>query len=42
MTSEEMAACMDLLIAERRALDAEVKPDGSNIGVNVGRAGGRA
>ncbi len=42
MTPEEMAACMELLVAERRALDAEVKPDGYNIGVNVGRAGGQS
>lgn len=42
MTPEEMAACMELLVAERRALDAEVKPGGYNIGVNVGRAGGQS
>ncbi|HET7874163.1 MAG TPA: HIT family protein [Methylomirabilota bacterium] len=42
MTAEEMAACMELLVAERHALDAEMKPDGYNVGVNVGRAGGQS
>ena len=42
LTPEEMAACMELLVAERRALDAEVKPDGYNIGVNVGGAAGQS
>ncbi len=42
MTSEEMAASMELLVAERRALDAEFKPDAYNIGVNVGPAAGQS
>ena len=42
MTPEEMAACLELLVEERRALDAEFKPDGYNIGVNVGPAGGQS
>ena len=37
-----MAACAELLVAERKDLDAELKPDGYNVGVNVGRAGGQS
>ena len=33
---------MDLLAGERRALDDELKPDGYNIGVNSGPAGGQS
>lgn len=42
LSPEEMAACMDLLVGERRALDDELRPDGYNIGVNVGPAGGQS
>jgi len=42
LSSEEMAACMELLVSRRKELDAELKPDGYNIGVNVGRAGGQS
>lgn len=42
LTPEEMAACMELLVAEQRALEAETKPDGYNVGVNVGRAAGQS
>ena len=42
LTPEELAACMALLVAEQRALAAEAKPDGYNVGVNVGRAGGQS
>lgn len=42
MTPDEMAACMGLLVAERRALDHEFRPDGYNVGVNVGSAGGQS
>jgi diadenosine tetraphosphate (Ap4A) HIT family hydrolase len=42
LTPEEMAACMALLVAEQRVLAAELKPDGYNVGVNVGRAGGQS
>lgn len=42
LTAEEMAACMDLLVAVRGDLDSESRPDGYNIGVNVGRAGGQS
>ena len=36
MTPEEVAACMELII------DAEFRPDGYNIGVNVGPAAGQS
>jgi diadenosine tetraphosphate (Ap4A) HIT family hydrolase len=42
LTLDELAACMELLVAEQRALAAELKPDGYNVGVNVGRAGGQS
>ena len=42
LSPEEMAACMDLLVGERRVLDDELRPDGYNIGVNVGPAGGQS
>ena len=42
LTPDELAACMELLVAERRALAAELKPDGYNVGINVGRAGGQS
>jgi diadenosine tetraphosphate (Ap4A) HIT family hydrolase len=42
VTPDEMAACMELLVRERRDLDAELRPDGYNVGVNVGRAGGQS
>jgi diadenosine tetraphosphate (Ap4A) HIT family hydrolase len=42
LTPQEMAACMALIAEERRVLDAEFKPDGYNIGVNVGTAAGQS
>lgn len=42
LTSEEMAACMELVGAERHAVDAEFSPDGYNVGVNVNAAGGQS
>lgn len=42
LSPEEMAACMELLAEERRALDREFKPDGYNVGLNVGQAGGQS
>jgi diadenosine tetraphosphate (Ap4A) HIT family hydrolase len=42
LSPEETAACMDLLVSVRKALDTELKPDGYNIGVNVGRAAGQS
>jgi diadenosine tetraphosphate (Ap4A) HIT family hydrolase len=42
LTPEELAACMALLVEERRALDADLRPAGYNIGVNVGAAAGQS
>ncbi len=42
LTEEEVAACMSLIKEEKKRLDAEFKPDGYNIGVNVGQAGGQS
>jgi diadenosine tetraphosphate (Ap4A) HIT family hydrolase len=42
LTPEEMAACKELLASERETLDAELKPDGYNVGINVGRAAGQS
>ncbi len=42
LSAEEIAACMEIAGEERRALDTEFHPDGYNIGVNVGRAGGQS
>ena len=42
LTPDEMAACAELLVAERTVLDTQRKPDGYNVGVNVGRAGGQS
>ena len=42
LTPEELVACMELLVAEQRALAAEASPDGYNVGVNVGRAAGQS
>ena len=42
LSAEEMAACMDLVAVARKDVDAELGPDGYNVGVNVGRAGGQS
>ncbi|MDZ7802940.1 HIT family protein [Thiohalophilus sp.] len=42
LTSEEINACMALITEERRLLDEEFKPDGYNIGVNIGPAAGQS
>lgn len=42
LTAEEVATCMDLIKEEKRLIDAEFKPDGYNIGVNVGQAAGQS
>jgi diadenosine tetraphosphate (Ap4A) HIT family hydrolase len=42
LTSDELAACMELVLAEQRALAAQLRPDGYNVGVNVGPAGGQS
>ncbi len=42
LTTEEVNACMALITEEKKLLDAEFKPDGYNIGVNVGTAAGQS
>jgi diadenosine tetraphosphate (Ap4A) HIT family hydrolase len=42
LSAAEMAACMELLVSTRQDLDAELRPDGYNVGVNVGTAGGQS
>ena len=42
LTPDEIKACMELVNEERNALDEELKPDGYNIGVNVGPAAGQS
>ena len=42
LTPEEINACMELIAEERKQLDEEFKPDGYNIGVNVGQAAGQS
>ncbi len=42
LSAEEMTACLELLVGERRALDDQFKPDGYNVGLNVGQAGGQS
>lgn len=42
MTAEEQAAVLALLNQAQRLVQAQHSPDGYNIGVNVGPAGGQA
>ncbi|HCU91128.1 MAG TPA: HIT family protein [Gammaproteobacteria bacterium] len=42
LESEEAAACMELLMCEQAAVNEQFNPDGYNIGVNVGKAGGQS
>ena len=42
LTPEEINACMALIVEERELLDKEFKPDGYNIGVNIGSAAGQS
>ena len=42
LTPEEINACMALINEERKLLDEEFKPDGYNIGVNIGPAAGQS
>lgn len=42
LTPEEVAACMGLIQEEKKLIDKEFKPDGYNIGVNVGSAAGQS
>jgi ATP adenylyltransferase len=40
LTADETADLMDTLKKAKRLLDAALKPDGYNIGINIGRASG--
>ena len=42
LTPDEVHACTELISEERKLLDEEFKPDGYNIGVNVGPAAGQS
>ncbi|WP_197722113.1 HIT family protein [Sulfuriflexus mobilis] len=42
LAPEEVSACMALITEERKLLDEKFKPDGYNIGVNVGTAAGQS
>jgi len=42
LSTEEVAACMELLGIAQRELASQLSPDGYNVGVNVGRAGGQS
>ena len=42
LTAEEVAACMNLINAEKKSIDEEFSPDGYNIGVNIGPAAGQS
>lgn len=41
LSPPEVAGCWDLLKAEQKRLVEEFKPDGFNIGVNIGEAAGQ-
>ena len=42
MTAEEQAAVLALLNSAERSIQAQHSPDGYNIGVNIGKAGGQS
>jgi diadenosine tetraphosphate (Ap4A) HIT family hydrolase len=42
MTGEEQAAVLALLGEAQRSIEKQHSPDGYNIGVNVGKAGGQS
>jgi diadenosine tetraphosphate (Ap4A) HIT family hydrolase len=42
LSRDELAACMELLIEQRNSLTRELKPDGFNVGINVGQAAGQS
>jgi diadenosine tetraphosphate (Ap4A) HIT family hydrolase len=42
MTAQEQSAVLALLSETQRAIQAEHAPDGYNIGVNIGKAGGQS
>ena len=41
-TAEEFAAMWEVIGQVKQLIDKEYKPDGYNIGVNVGQAGGQS
>ena len=42
MTADEKVAILSLLDLAKAKIEKEFKPDGYNIGVNIGRAGGQS
>ena len=42
LTEAEVAACMTLIKEEKANLDHEFRPDGYNVGVNIGPAAGQS
>ena len=42
MTAEEKAAVVSLLDEAKALIEPQFKPDGYNIGVNIGKAGGQS
>ena len=42
MTADEQSAVLALIREAQRAIQAQHRPDGYNIGVNVGKAGGQS
>lgn len=42
LTEDEVSACMALIKEEKARLDDEFKPDGYNVGVNIGPAAGQS
>ena len=42
LTPEEVEACMSLILKQKALIDEEFKPDGYNVGVNVGQAAGQS
>ncbi len=42
MTAQEKASVIELLDRAKAHIEAQFRPDGYNIGVNVGRAGGQS
>jgi diadenosine tetraphosphate (Ap4A) HIT family hydrolase len=42
LTPEEIKGCLELLVAERNTIEEELKPDGYNVGINVGKAAGQS